>query len=108
MIKRFDHLTIVVRDLADARRFFGLLGFEEAVSVVISGEVMARYMGVAGIEADHVTLVAKGVVPRTEIGAFCITGIRTRSLIRIFAICTNSVSTTSALPSMISMRRFPQ
>ena len=28
MIKRFDHLTIVVRDLADARRFFGLLGFE--------------------------------------------------------------------------------
>ena len=67
MIKRFDHLTIVVRDLADAKRFFGLLGFEEAVSVVISGEVMAKYMGVAGIEADHVTLVAKGVAPRTEI-----------------------------------------
>jgi catechol 2,3-dioxygenase-like lactoylglutathione lyase family enzyme len=67
MIKRFDHLTIVVRDIADAKRFFGLLGFEEAVSVVISGEVMAKYMGVAGIEADHVTLVAKGVAPRTEI-----------------------------------------
>jgi catechol 2,3-dioxygenase-like lactoylglutathione lyase family enzyme len=67
MIKRFDHLTIVVRDIADAKRFFGLLGFEEAVSVVISGEVMAKYMGVPGIEADHVTLVAKGVAPRTEI-----------------------------------------
>jgi catechol 2,3-dioxygenase-like lactoylglutathione lyase family enzyme len=67
MIKRFDHLTIVVRDLADGKRFFGLLGFEEVVSVVISGEVMAKYMGVAGIEADHVTLVAKGVAPRTEI-----------------------------------------
>jgi len=29
MIKRFDHLTIVVDDLADAQRFFGLLGFSE-------------------------------------------------------------------------------
>jgi catechol 2,3-dioxygenase-like lactoylglutathione lyase family enzyme len=67
MIKRFDHLTIVVRDLDDARRFFGLLGFREAISVVISGETMAAYMGVAGIEADHVTLVAEGVSPRTEI-----------------------------------------
>jgi catechol 2,3-dioxygenase-like lactoylglutathione lyase family enzyme len=28
---------------------------------------MAAYMGVAGIEADHVTLVAEGVSPRTEI-----------------------------------------
>src|ERR1700754_3902320 len=38
MIKRFDHLTIVVNDLPEAKRFFGLLGFKEAVSVVISGE----------------------------------------------------------------------
>jgi catechol 2,3-dioxygenase-like lactoylglutathione lyase family enzyme len=29
MIKHFDHLTIVVEDLADAKRFFGLLGFRE-------------------------------------------------------------------------------
>ena len=67
MIKRFDHLTIVVDDLADAKRFFGLLGFSEAISVVISGPTMAAYMGVAGIVADHVTLVADGVTPRTEI-----------------------------------------
>lgn len=67
MIKRFDHLTIVVDDLADAKRFFGLLGFSEAMSVVISGPTMAAYMGVAGIEADHVTLVADGVTPRTEV-----------------------------------------
>ena len=25
----FDHMTIVVTDLQEARRFFGLLGFEE-------------------------------------------------------------------------------
>ena len=67
MIKRFDHLTIVVEDLADAKRFFGLLGFSEAMSVVISGPQMAAYMGVADIIADHVTLVAAGVTPRTEI-----------------------------------------
>jgi catechol 2,3-dioxygenase-like lactoylglutathione lyase family enzyme len=67
MIKRFDHLTIVVDDLADARRFFGLLGFSEAMSVVISGPTMDAYMGVGDIVADHVTLVAEGVTPRTEI-----------------------------------------
>jgi len=67
MIKRFDHLTIVVDDLADAKRFFGLLGVREATNVVISGPTMAAYMGVAGIVADHVTLVAEGVTPRTEI-----------------------------------------
>src|SRR5215470_11125758 len=67
MIKRFDHLTIVVEDLADARRFFGLLGFVEAISVVISGPTMVAYMGVTDIVADHVTLVAEGVTPRTEI-----------------------------------------
>lgn len=67
MIKRFDHLTIVVDDLADARRFFGVLGFSEAMSVVISGLTMVAYMGVPGIVADHVTLVAEGVSPRTEI-----------------------------------------
>ncbi len=67
MIRRFDHLTIVVDDLADAKRFFGLLGFGEAMSVIISGPTMAAYMGVADIEADHVTLVADGVTPRTEV-----------------------------------------
>ena len=67
MIKRFDHLTIVVTDIAAAKRFFGLLGFREDISVVISGDKFARYMGVPGIEAEHVTLVADGVEPRTEI-----------------------------------------
>jgi catechol 2,3-dioxygenase-like lactoylglutathione lyase family enzyme len=37
MIQRFDHVTIVVRDLDQARRFFGLLGFTEDKAVVIKG-----------------------------------------------------------------------
>jgi catechol 2,3-dioxygenase-like lactoylglutathione lyase family enzyme len=67
MVKNFDHLTIVVRDIDSAKAFFSILGFTEAMSVVISGEPFASYMGIAGIEADHVTLVLPNVSPRTEI-----------------------------------------
>ena len=67
MIKRFDHVTIVVRDVEQARKFFGLLGFKEEMSVVISGEKFSRYMGVDGIEAEHVTLALAGASPRMEV-----------------------------------------
>lgn len=67
MVKNFDHLTIVVRDVEGAKTFFALLGFAEAMSVVISGEPFASYMGVDGIEAQHVTLVLENATPRTEI-----------------------------------------
>jgi catechol 2,3-dioxygenase-like lactoylglutathione lyase family enzyme len=67
MAKRFDHLTIVVRDVDRAKAFFGLLGCKEAISVVIAGEPFASYMSIPGIEAQHVTLVLENVSPRTEI-----------------------------------------
>ncbi len=67
MVRHFDHATIVVRDVALAIKFFALLGFKLDKSVVIAGETFARYMGVAGIEAEHVTLVLKNATPRTEI-----------------------------------------
>jgi catechol 2,3-dioxygenase-like lactoylglutathione lyase family enzyme len=67
MTMHFDHITIVVTDLEGARRFFGLLGFVEDKAVVISGPQFARYMGVEGIEADHVTLVLAGASPRMEV-----------------------------------------
>jgi catechol 2,3-dioxygenase-like lactoylglutathione lyase family enzyme len=63
----FDHLTIVVRDVERAKAFFAVLGFKEAMSVVIAGEPFASYMGVPGIEAEHVTLVLENFTPRTEI-----------------------------------------
>jgi len=56
MVKHFDHVTIVVRDVEAAKGFFSLLGFEHDQSVVISGETFSDYMGVPGIEAEHVTL----------------------------------------------------
>jgi len=67
MIKHFDHFTIAVEDEVEAKRFFGVLGFREDKTVVIKGERFAEYMGVPGLEARHVTLVAEGVTPRTEI-----------------------------------------
>jgi catechol 2,3-dioxygenase-like lactoylglutathione lyase family enzyme len=67
MILHIDHVTVVVRDVAKAKVFFALLGFVEEKSVVISGEQFARYMGVEGIEAEHVTLVSKQATPRFEI-----------------------------------------
>ena len=67
MVRSFDHLTIVVRDPAPARAFFAVLGFREAISVIIKGEIFARYMGVPGIEAEHITLVLENASPRAEI-----------------------------------------
>lgn len=67
MIRHFDHVTVAVRDLDAARHFFGLLGFVEDKAVVIAGEPFASYMGVDGIEADHVTLAIPGVEPRFEV-----------------------------------------
>ena len=67
MVRHFDHLTIVVRDVERAKAYFALLGFKEAISVVIKGPVFADYMGVPGIEAEHVTLVLENASPRTEI-----------------------------------------
>ena len=63
----FDHMTIVVTDLDEARRFFGLLGFEETIAVVASGERISEYMGIPGWESDHVTLALKGADVHQEI-----------------------------------------
>src|SRR5436305_1184748 len=67
MLKHFDHLTIVVQDIDRAKAFFEILGFKQAISVVIAGEPFASYMGVPDIEAEHVTLVLENASPRTEI-----------------------------------------
>ncbi len=67
MVKNCDHVTIVVRDVTAAKEFFNLLGFKEDKSVVISGEKFEKYMGVDGIEAQHVTMELAGASPRMEV-----------------------------------------
>ncbi len=63
----FDHVTVAVTDLDDAVQFFGVLGFEIVKSVRISGATMDAYMGVAGMDADHVTLAIPGAEPHQEV-----------------------------------------
>ena len=63
----FDHVTIAVIDLDDAKRFFGLLGFEETASTVVSGDEMSSYMGIPGWKADHVTLALTDVATHQEV-----------------------------------------
>ena len=67
MITNFDHCTIVIRDMGKAKDFFALLGFEENYSAVVSGEKFDVYMGVKGIEAEHVSLVLPNSSPPQEI-----------------------------------------
>ena len=63
----FDHVTIAVRDLDEAKRFFGLLGFEETASTLVSGDVMSAYMGIPDWKADHVTLSLTGAPAHQEV-----------------------------------------
>jgi len=67
VISNFYHVTLVVEDGEAAMKFFALLGFEFDKSVMISGDVMDAYMGVPGIEAEHITLVIPGAEPRQEV-----------------------------------------
>ncbi len=67
MVKHFDHITVVVRDVDHAKAFFTLLGFEEDKTIVISGPTFEHYMGVSGIAAEHVTLVLPNATPRCEV-----------------------------------------
>jgi catechol 2,3-dioxygenase-like lactoylglutathione lyase family enzyme len=64
---RFDHVTIVVMDMDEAKMFFDNLGFEETLSTVISGETFSRYMGVRGLVAEHKTLAHATASPRMEV-----------------------------------------
>jgi len=67
MIQRFDHVTIVVTDLEKAKEFFGLFGFEEVLSVSISGQRFSDYMGIEEMEARHVTLNLSDAPIRLEV-----------------------------------------
>lgn len=67
MVTRFDHITVVVTDVAEAKGFFAQLGFLEQQSVVIAGGQFSKYMGIPDIEAEHVTLALANATPRVEV-----------------------------------------
>ena len=67
MVTNADHVTLVVRDVEAATKFFALLGFKNEIDTVISGETFSTYMGIKNIEARHTTLALQGSTPRFEI-----------------------------------------
>jgi catechol 2,3-dioxygenase-like lactoylglutathione lyase family enzyme len=67
MILNPDHVTIAVADAGGAIEFFALLGFRKDHVATIDGGVPARYMGMPGMKAQHITLVLEGSDPHFEI-----------------------------------------
>jgi len=62
-----DHVTIAVADAGRAIEFFALLGFRKEHVAMIDGGLPARYMGMPGMKAQHITLALEGANPRFEI-----------------------------------------
>jgi catechol 2,3-dioxygenase-like lactoylglutathione lyase family enzyme len=60
MLKRLDHINIVVTDLYKAREFFLNLGFEEGDSSTLSGEWISAIVGLDGVDASYVSLHLPG------------------------------------------------
>jgi catechol 2,3-dioxygenase-like lactoylglutathione lyase family enzyme len=62
-----DHVTIAVADANLAIEFFALLGFRKVHVATIDGGLPARYMGMPGMKAKHITLALEGADPRFEV-----------------------------------------
>ena len=67
MLRNPDHVTVAVADAASAIKFFELLGFRKQHVAMIDGGAPARYMGMADMKAQHITLELEGSVPHFEI-----------------------------------------
>jgi catechol 2,3-dioxygenase-like lactoylglutathione lyase family enzyme len=67
MILNPDHVTIAVADAGPAIEFFALLGFRKGHVATIDGGLPARYMGMPGMKAQHITLALEGAAYPFEI-----------------------------------------
>jgi len=67
MIKRMDHINVVVNDIDQAKTFFLNLGFEEIDCAYLSGETFAAATGLADIEAKFVALSLPGAQTKLEL-----------------------------------------
>ncbi len=68
MIKAIDHINIVVANLERSVQFYtGLLGFKEIRRAHLQGEWIEKVVGLKGVSADVVYIVASGGEPRIEL-----------------------------------------
>ena len=95
MILNPDHVTIAVADAGPAIEFFALLGFKKDHVATIDGGLPARYMGMPGMKAQHITLVLEGAAYFFEIQLLEFEPPQGPIRVRIRPICDNGASTTS-------------
>ena len=67
MIKRLDHINIVVSDLQRAKDFFLKLGFKEVISSRLSGERFTIITGLPDVDAEFVGLSLPGSPTNIEL-----------------------------------------
>jgi catechol 2,3-dioxygenase-like lactoylglutathione lyase family enzyme len=67
MIKRLDHINIVVSDLKKAKDFFLKLGFKEEISSRLSGERFTIITGLPDIDVEFVGLSLPGSTTNVEL-----------------------------------------
>lgn len=60
MLKRLDHINIVVSDISKAKEFFLNLGFTEGDSSELSGEWISAIVGLDEVDASYVSLHLPG------------------------------------------------
>ncbi len=67
MLKRVDHVNLVVRDLDQAKKFFVDLGFEEIDHATLSGEDFSRVTGLSQAHAKYAALSLRGAETKLEL-----------------------------------------
>jgi glyoxylase I family protein len=71
MIRAIDHMNIVVSDLERSVRFYTeLLGFRKTREAYLEGEWIDRIVGLRGVKARAVYIVAPAGEPRIELLAY--------------------------------------
>ena len=70
MIRRLDHINIVVSDLEAAQRFFSLLGFSQGVSARLDARFLETVTGIPGASGRFVALHHPGSEVSIEILQF--------------------------------------
>jgi catechol 2,3-dioxygenase-like lactoylglutathione lyase family enzyme len=71
MIEAVDHINIVVRNLERSVRFYSeILGFREIRRARLRGEWIEKIVGLKGVQAEVVYLLAPAGEPRIELLAY--------------------------------------
>ncbi len=67
MLKKVDHVNVVVSNLEEARAFFTQLGFSVGSERRLEGEWISAIVGLKDVEARYVTLSLEGVGTNLEL-----------------------------------------